>query len=216
MAERKYVDYAALQRLVSNINEKFAPIAALQFKGIVANIEALPVLNTQKVGYIYNVTTGGGTTSDFVEGAGHVLRDGDNVVVVNVGTEQAPTLKWDILAGVFKIEDRLQFGTEMPLNPTNGQTFLYLGELVYNYNEITPIGTESPVEEGWYELVEGSYVLSEDATIEVGKTYYTRGTEKYVPGVIYVYDGTGMKWDAQTAGDTFVPITTAEIDALFV
>jgi hypothetical protein len=42
------------------------------------------------------------------------------------------------------------------------------------YNEVTPVGTENPSEEGWYELVEGNYVLSEDATVDSEKTYYEK------------------------------------------
>lgn len=42
------------------------------------------------------------------------------------------------------------------------------------YEEVTPEGTENPSEEGWYELVEGEYVLTEDTTVESGKTYYIK------------------------------------------
>lgn len=43
------------------------------------------------------------------------------------------------------------------------------------YTAVTPVGTENPSEEGWYELVNGSYVLSEDTTVDNSKTYYTVG-----------------------------------------
>jgi len=82
----KYLDYAGLQRLVENIDKKYAPIAALLFKGSVEDIAHLPALNTQKAGWMYNVEVGGGTTSDFVEGAGHILGDGENVAVVEIIT----------------------------------------------------------------------------------------------------------------------------------
>ena len=86
----KYLDYTGLQRLVENIDKKYAPIAALLFKGSVDDIAHLPALNTQKVGWMYNVITGGGTTSDFVEGAGHILGDGENVAVVELITGYTP------------------------------------------------------------------------------------------------------------------------------
>lgn len=38
--------------------------------------------------------------------------------------------------------------------------------------EATPIGSEDPSAEGWYELVNDEYVLSEDTTIDGTKTYY--------------------------------------------
>lgn len=82
----KYLDYVGLQRLVENIDKKYAPIAALLFKGTVADIEHLPALATEKAGFMYNITTGGETTADFVEGAGHILADGENVAVVELIT----------------------------------------------------------------------------------------------------------------------------------
>lgn len=44
----------------------------------------------------------------------------------------------------------------------------------YTYEEVTAEGTENPSEEGWYELVDGEYVLSTDTTVDTGKTYYLR------------------------------------------
>lgn len=44
----------------------------------------------------------------------------------------------------------------------------------YIYEEVTPVGTENPSEEGWYELEDGQYVLSQDTEVDTGKTYYQR------------------------------------------
>lgn len=44
----------------------------------------------------------------------------------------------------------------------------------YSYQIVTPEGTENPSEEGWYELVDGNYVLSTDTEVVEGKTYYER------------------------------------------
>lgn len=44
----------------------------------------------------------------------------------------------------------------------------------YTYEEVTPTGDEDPSELGWYELVDGNYVLSEDTTVDDSKTYYER------------------------------------------
>ena len=41
---------------------------------------------------------------------------------------------------------------------------------------VTPVGTENPVTEGWYELVSGKYVLSTDTTVDGSKTYYAKTT----------------------------------------
>ena len=157
----KYLDYAGLQRLVDNIDRKYAPIAAVLFKGSVANIEALPALNTQKIGWMYNVETGGGTTSDFVEGAGHILGDGENVAVVEFITGYsavaAPTVN----------DDPKALGW-------------YEAVTTITYEVVTPAtGSENPVTEGWYEsdgLIPPTYTLSADTSIQAGKTYYEQIT----------------------------------------
>ncbi len=241
----KYLDYEGLKRLVENIDNKYAPIAALLFKGSVADIEHLPVLTGLKAGWMYNVTTGGETTTDFVEGAGKTLADGENVAVVElitgytavpsasvtedkdpkklgwyelVGTDYVPSedriaddsktyytadtvKKWDILGGVFDLENRyLEFGKELPADPDDGRTFLYMGEdtFEYNavvspagrpvdqgwyeatdvYNAVTPVGDEDPSAEGWYEEDgAGGYQLTADTSVQSGKTYYEKDVE---------------------------------------
>ena len=234
MSQKHYLDYEGLQRLVQNINKKYAPIAAILYKGTVADIAHLPNLTDQKPGWMYNVTKGGITTNDFVEGAGHLLADGENVAMVEVldgtytavspvagddpkakgwyevdgGTyklsqdravvagktyyEADSTSKWDILGGLFDIQDRyLEFGQEFPNAPEDGRVFVYMGDTTHQFNEVTPtgtenpadkgwyeftaatpVGTENPSEEGWYELADGKYVLSADTEVDNNKTYY--------------------------------------------
>lgn len=43
------------------------------------------------------------------------------------------------------------------------------------YTAVTPVGTENPKTQGWYEYVsiDGKYVLTEDTTVVTGKTYYS-------------------------------------------
>ena len=246
----KYLDYSGLQRVLENIDKKYAPIAALQFKGTVEDIAHLPSLVGLKAGWMYNVTTGGETTTDFIEGSGHILGDGENVAVVELITgytavpaadvtpdkdpkaldwyesdgAATPTYtlsqdriadttktyytadtvnKWDILGGVFDLEDRyLEFGLEMPENPVDQRTFLYMGEDTFEYNEVvspsgrpneqgwyekvevytavTPVGDEDPSAEGWYEsdgLVPPTYTLSVDTNVDPLKTYYAKTEE---------------------------------------
>lgn len=216
MANKKYLDYNGLSHLYDKLEEKFAPIAALEFKGVKANIAALPAIATEAVGNMYTVTTGGTTTADFVEGAGKTLQDGENVVAVDISTTSTPDMKWDIIGGVFNIEDRLQFGSSMPASPANGDTFLYMGATTYTYDAVTPVGTENPQAEGWYVSDgAGGYVATTDITVQGGTTYYEKN-EEYVTGVIYVYNSSTSSWDAQSSGDTMIPITNGEIDALFV
>lgn len=212
---KKYLNLEGLTYFKSKLDEEYASIKALEFKGVRANIAALPTIANEAVGNMYTVTTGGTTTADFVEGAGKTLQDGENVVAVNLGTDAVPDMKWDILGGVFDIEDRLQFGSTMPVSPEDGQTFLYMGDTTYTYDEVTPVGDENPSELGWYESDgAGGYTLSSDTTVDAGKTYYTKN-EQYVTGVIYVYDASTTSWTGKSAGDSFIEITDAEIDALF-
>ena len=45
------------------------------------------------------------------------------------------------------------------------------------YDAVTPVGSENPSTEGWFELVGGRYVLSADTTVDAGKTYYEYSAE---------------------------------------
>ena len=45
-----------------------------------------------------------------------------------------------------------------------------------HYDEATPVGTENPKSEGWYEKEGTVYRKSADATVITGKTYYIRST----------------------------------------
>lgn len=82
----KYLDYEGLQRLVTNIDAKYAPKAALLFKSTVEDIEHLPSLDSVQVGWMYSISTGGGTNSTFKDGAGHIIGNGENVAAVEVIT----------------------------------------------------------------------------------------------------------------------------------
>lgn len=63
--------------------------------------ELLPALLVEgNIGRVYNVSDSGTTTANFVEGAGHAIIAGDNVVVVDIGTENDPDIKFDKLSGI--------------------------------------------------------------------------------------------------------------------
>lgn len=48
-------------------------------------------------------------------------------------------------------------------------------EPTYTYNPVTPVGTENPSEEGWYESSGfGGYTLTTDTEVDSEKTYYER------------------------------------------
>lgn len=217
MAIKKYLDYAGLSHLVEIMDDRYALNGALNFKGTVSTISGLPTVSGAKVGDMYNVSTAGTTTSDFVEGPGFTLRAGDNVVAINVATPESPAeMKWDILGGVFNLNDKLSFGQNLPAAPVDGETFLYLGPTTYSYSTVAgPQPEDNPAALGWYESDGGSgYIPTEDTSPSGGKTYYTRA-EQYVKGVIYVWNESGTEWVPQSSGDIMSPITNGEIEVLF-
>lgn len=217
MAQKEYLDYEGLTEFKDKLDEEYGSLAGgIEFKGTVATISGLPTVSGVTVGSMYNVTTGGTTTADFVEGAGKTLQDGENVVCINTGTEQSPVHKWDIIGGVFTITDRLQYGSTMPSTPVNGQAYLYLGETTYTYDAVqNPTG--NPKAQGWYEYDSQTeqYILTNDEEVQSGTSYFVKN-EQYVNGTIYEYNSAQTKWVAKTSGDTMIPITKAKIDALFV
>lgn len=44
------------------------------------------------------------------------------------------------------------------------------------YTAVTPVGSENPVTEGWYEKSGNTHVLSADTTVDAQKTYYSKTT----------------------------------------
>lgn len=44
------------------------------------------------------------------------------------------------------------------------------------YTAVTPVGSENPATEGWYEKSGNTYVLSSDTTVDAKKTYYSKTT----------------------------------------
>ena len=183
----KYLDYAGLQRLVENIDRKYAPIAAVLFKGTVDDIAHLPAVNTQKAGWMYNIVTGGGTTSDFVEGPGHIVVDGENVAAVEIITGYtlvvSPVSTNDPKALGWYEEDVVSFvDVTDTLDPlANPKTLgLYVedsltpGEYILTTDETVVPGTH------YFERT-ATYKLSQDRIPEAGKSYFTADTV--------------MKWD---------------------
>lgn len=48
--------------------------------------------------------------------------------------------------------------------------------MAYNdYKEVTPVGTENPAKEGWYEKSGSFYYQTSDTSVQNAKTYYQRG-----------------------------------------
>jgi len=179
----KYLDYEGLQRLVENINKKYAPIQAIVFKSTVDDIASLPVLNTVKAGYMYNIKTGGLTTDDFVEGAGHIVADGENIAAVELITG------YTAVAAPAATDDPKALGWY---------------EAVITYNDVTATldPGANPAGLGLYEFDGTNYTLTADTSVTPSKNYFEQVTTYElsqdrlpVAGKTYYTADTVMKWD---------------------
>ena len=77
------------------------------------------------------------------------------------------------------------------------------------YAAVTPAGSEDPVTEGWYELVDGKYVLSTDETVDAGKTYYAKTVLVQYDVISTFVDVEGIYAAIQAVSD----MITAEFDS---
>lgn len=60
-----------------------------------------------------------------------------------------------------------------------------LSETETTYEAVSAPGSENPTENGWYELVEGEYVLSDDASPQAETTYYEKKTSTECIGIVF-------------------------------
>ena len=186
MATKKYLDYEGLQRVLENINRKYAPISAIVFKGTVDKVADLPAVALEKAGFMYNIKSAGLTTDDFVEGAGHEISEGENVAAVErytgVYTKVTPTATDDPKALGWYEEDSVTFeDVTAELDPSDNPQALGLYEQGATATDFV-LTTDTTVQSGksYYERV-ATYKLSQDRLPVAGKDYFTAETE--------------MKWD---------------------
>ena len=78
---------------------KAAVAGSLQPAGSVT-FANLPELTADNLNKIVNVTDKFTTTDSFVEGSGHKYPAGTNVAIINVGSAEAPSYKYDAYTGV--------------------------------------------------------------------------------------------------------------------
>lgn len=94
--------FPTTDEMTTAINNKLTSV--YKAKGSVA-FASLPALTAANEGNVYNITDDFTTTTDFVEGAGKSHKAGTNVAIVNVGTEQNPSYKYDVLSGFVDTSD---------------------------------------------------------------------------------------------------------------
>lgn len=84
-----YYTKAEINALIASV---YKPAGSVAFA-------SLPTLGASVLGNVYNVTESFTTTSDFLDGAGKTYPANTNVVVVNIGTDEIPNYKFDVLEG---------------------------------------------------------------------------------------------------------------------
>lgn len=80
--------------------------------------EMLPALLIESnLGYVYNMSNSGTTTQYFVEGAGHDIKVGDNVVIIK---DTDDVIKFDLLSGLVDLSNYVQKSTTTGLLKNDG------------------------------------------------------------------------------------------------
>ena len=88
-----------------------------------------------------------------------------------------------ILTEDITIQDGKQYYEKYERIPEDGDFFVFIEEVNVSYAQITnPDLTANPKAKGWYELINGEFVLTTDEIIQIGKTYYNKDFDlKAVP-----------------------------------
>lgn len=128
MPEAKYIDTEALSAYTEALSKKLSRVYSTKGSAIYADTsylasadKASPAIDSvglwQQVDgnwvqitefratWVYNITNAFTTDSNFIDGGGDKIASGNNIAVVNVGTEQNPVLKFDLLALGIDLED---------------------------------------------------------------------------------------------------------------
>ena len=79
--------------------------------GTLASQSDLPTLSSSVLGNVYRVTADFNTTSDFVEGSGKTIKAGNDVVVVNIGSDASPTYKFNVWGDFIDISGKQDAST---------------------------------------------------------------------------------------------------------
>ena len=136
-------DYYTKQEVDALVASVYKP------KGSVA-FASLPTLGASVLGNVYNVNEAFTTTSDFLDGAGKTYPANTNVVVVNIGTNESPTYKFDVLAGFVDLSTYQKIMQYSNLS-TTGLTAADLGKVVQYVGTTTADYTSG----FFYRVVEG-------------------------------------------------------------
>lgn len=89
-------------------------------------------------GDVYDIINAFTTDATFREGAGHAVEAGMNIVTVNVGTSDVPSLKWDLFSGLLDLD---KYQTKKLVAPLT----VFENETPTVYTAATSLPTTEPV-----------------------------------------------------------------------
>ena len=135
------------------------------------------LLIENNLGNVYNITDSGETTADFVEGAGKPIRAGDNVGIVDVGTSETPSYKFDLLAGMI---DTSAFVQTIKINGTTQTKTNGVVDLPAYPATLPASDTTSSYSSSGTAPVNGTAVAAALETLDVPET---GGSGKYIQAI---------------------------------
>lgn len=90
-------------KIAAEIGKVYKPAGSLAAAGVVSSL-----LVAANLGKVYNLSEDVTTDSDWVDGAGHTVKAGTNIVIAEVGNEGTPAYKFDALTFALDLSNYLQ------------------------------------------------------------------------------------------------------------
>jgi len=116
-SSNKLVDTSAMNTAIGNaVSAAYKPAGTKTAAELVSDL-----LVAANKGNVYNITTAGTTTADFVEGAGKPIRIGDNVGICE---PTSGTFKFDLLSGFVAVDENPTAGSTNPVSSGGTKTAL--------------------------------------------------------------------------------------------
>ncbi len=136
------------------------------------------VINHSNISY-NSMSSGNETISN---GAGGAITNKMLAILHDVTAGDNAEITFSIGAGGYDIDDAA-FAVAIPFNSEVdilAEHFSSSSETIdTSYTLVTPVGSEDPSTEGWYEIINDVYTLTADTTVNSGKTYYRYTNSDY-------------------------------------
>lgn len=125
----------------------------------------LPSPSKSTLGYVYDVSDAFTTTSDFKEGSGKKYPAGTNVAIVDIGTDENPIYKYDVLSGFIDMDNYVEkeAGKGLSSNDFTNEAKNKLDDLE-NYDDTEIKNDISELETGKVDKVSGKSLSTNDYT----------------------------------------------------